>query len=349
MSPRTPGHCGRDPSISTTPTASGSNTCGDGTSRVYGVNLQGAYGVTDRLMVLAGLPYLWFELADDAVRDAGRSPGDLRVDVRWQPLRVNEFAAAVQAGVKLPTATDRDPTQAQVGEGQLDFDLTGSIGRRWGPLVWASVDGGYRWRRRNGSTGIKPGDEWIYRLELGADITPTVSVTTQFGGFAGRQGSARAFGFDLPTVTKRRVARLGPTLAWRLHPNWQLSLTASLPLAGAAAVCGTPVHHRPGLQPVSPGAVERHGQLLEPDERVLLLDPIGRQTPRSYSEENTEMNDNRTTQSGGATTGGILSMVLASTCCVLPVALAVAGLGGLGLGAFFGEYHWYFLASASAL
>lgn len=73
---------------------------------------------------------------------------------------------------------------------------------------------------------------------MGADITPTVSVTTQFGGFAGRQGSARAFGFDLPTVTKRRVTRLGPTLAWRLHPNWQLSLTASLPLAGQRLYAG---------------------------------------------------------------------------------------------------------------
>lgn len=56
------------------------------------------------------------------------------------------------------------------------------------------------------------------------------------------------------------------------------------------------------------------------------------------------MNEDITTQSSGATTSGILSMVLASTCCVLPVVLAVAGLGGLGLGAFFGEYHWYFLA-----
>lgn len=117
----------------------------DGTSRVYGVNLQGAYGVTDRLMVQAGLPYLWFELADDAVRDAGRSPGDLRVDVRWQPLRVNEFAAAVQAGVKLPTAATAGvdataaPESSPVTSGSTDSSW-GPTSRRRSPSQPSSAD-----------------------------------------------------------------------------------------------------------------------------------------------------------------------------------------------------------------
>ena len=53
------------------------------------------------------------------------------------------------------------------------------------------------------------------------------------------------------------------------------------------------------------------------------------------------------TTSTPATTAGIASAILASSCCVLPVALAAAGLGGLGLGAFFGEYHWYFFAAGA--
>ena len=46
---------------------------------------------------------------------------------------------------------------------------------------------------------------------------------------------------------------------------------------------------------------------------------------------------------------GILSAFLASLCCVGPVLLAVLGLGGLGLGAFIGANHWYFIAGASLL
>lgn len=46
---------------------------------------------------------------------------------------------------------------------------------------------------------------------------------------------------------------------------------------------------------------------------------------------------------------GILSAFLASVCCVGPVLLAVVGLGGLGLGAFIGANHWYFIAGAGLL
>lgn len=41
-----------------------------------------------------------------------------------------------------------------------------------------------------------------------------------------------------------------------------------------------------------------------------------------------------------------LSALLASTCCVVPVALALLGLGSLGVGSWIGPYHWYFTAAA---
>lgn len=43
---------------------------------------------------------------------------------------------------------------------------------------------------------------------------------------------------------------------------------------------------------------------------------------------------------------GILSALFASACCVGPIVLAFAGLGGLGLGVFVGRHAWWFLIAA---
>ncbi len=46
---------------------------------------------------------------------------------------------------------------------------------------------------------------------------------------------------------------------------------------------------------------------------------------------------------------GFLSAILASTCCTVPLGLALLGLGGLGLGSVIGAYHWYLVGAAVAL
>jgi copper chaperone CopZ len=50
-----------------------------------------------------------------------------------------------------------------------------------------------------------------------------------------------------------------------------------------------------------------------------------------------------------ATQLGILSAVTASVCCLGPVLLVLLGLGGLGVGALIGRYHWWFIGAATAL
>jgi len=46
---------------------------------------------------------------------------------------------------------------------------------------------------------------------------------------------------------------------------------------------------------------------------------------------------------------GVLSALVASVCCVGPLLLILLGLGSLGLGAFFGRYHWWFILAAIGL
>jgi mercuric ion transport protein len=46
---------------------------------------------------------------------------------------------------------------------------------------------------------------------------------------------------------------------------------------------------------------------------------------------------------------GILSSVVASVCCLGPPLLILLGLGSLGVGAFLGKYHWYFILGGGVL
>lgn len=49
------------------------------------------------------------------------------------------------------------------------------------------------------------------------------------------------------------------------------------------------------------------------------------------------------------TKASILSAILASVCCLGPVVLVAVGLGSLGIGAFLGRYHWFFLGGAGVI
>jgi len=46
---------------------------------------------------------------------------------------------------------------------------------------------------------------------------------------------------------------------------------------------------------------------------------------------------------------GVFSALLVSSCCTIPVALVLLGIGGAGFGTFFNEYHWWFQAGAAVL
>jgi copper chaperone CopZ len=46
---------------------------------------------------------------------------------------------------------------------------------------------------------------------------------------------------------------------------------------------------------------------------------------------------------------GFLSAFTASVCCIGPLLLILLGLGGLGIGAILGRYHWYFILGGATL
>lgn len=205
----------------------------NGLSRVAGVSLDGAYGVTNALTVSAIVPVLFYQLRDDFVLEEGISLGDVRASVRYRLLN-RTLASSVEAALKFPTATGADPARIQVGEGQYDVDLIWSLGGGWGRLPgYASLDLGYRVRRRNGGTGFKPGDEVIFRAGTGYRLSDRLSAGLSLDGFWGRTGNTKAFNLNLPTSrSARRLVVLAPAATYRLTDRIGLDLRVSLPAAG---------------------------------------------------------------------------------------------------------------------
>lgn len=203
----------------------------NGLSRVAGVILDGAYGVTDALTFSATVPVLFYQLRDDFVLEEGISLGDVRASVRYRLLN-RALVSSVEAGLKFPTATEADPARIQVGEGQYDIELVWSLG--WGrrPL-YASLDLGYRVRQRNEETGFKPGDEVIFRAGTGYRLSNRLSADLSLDGFWGQAGNSNAFGIQFRTARSARwLVTVAPGVAYRLMDRVGLDLRASYPMAG---------------------------------------------------------------------------------------------------------------------
>lgn len=212
----------------------------NGTSRVMGGALDGAYGVRENLMVSAGLPVLFYHLRDDAALEKGRSLGDVRLAVRYRLLS-NRLAMAVETGVKFPTATRVDPARIQVGEGQYDFDGVLSAGFAWpsSPL-YSSIDLGYRYRWRSGKTDFRPGNEFLCRFETGYRVAGRLSARLAVDGFISGEGNTRIFGVEIPgRFSRRSLLTATPGITLALMERVGLDLSTNFPLAGRNSYAGS--------------------------------------------------------------------------------------------------------------
>lgn len=210
----------------------------NGLSRVASVTLDGAYGLTDALTVSATVPVLFYRLRDDFVQEKGTSLGDVRVLTRYR-LFNRSFVSSVEAALKLPTATATDPTRIQVGEGQVDIDFIWSLG--WGALpVYASLDLGYRVRRRNGENGLKPGDEVLFRTGGDYRLSDRLSAGLALDGFWGQTGNSNTFGLKIRNANSaRRLVAFVPGVTYRLTDRIGLDLRATFPVLGRNYYAGS--------------------------------------------------------------------------------------------------------------
>jgi hypothetical protein len=215
----------------------------NGVSRVTGLTVEAAYGGTEHVTLAFSLPVLAYRLQDDLVLEEGKSLGDLRLTVKVSRA-VARFAAALETTIKFPTATAKDPTRVQIGEGQHDVEVVGSFGHQ-PPLAGGAVsaDVGHRWRFRNEETRIHPGNEWIYRVELLSSPLRRLSVRTSLDGFVGAIATTDIIpGQAIPIVfSQRRMTAVTPEIVYRLTERIGLEVVMTRPLAGQSIYAGTSV------------------------------------------------------------------------------------------------------------
>lgn len=212
----------------------------NGLSRVMGAAVDGAYGVRENWMVSVGVPVLFYRLWDDVTLEQGKSLGDIRFSTRYRVIS-RRVALAAEAGVKFPTATQTDPVRIQVGEGQYDFDGAVSAGFPWPSAPgYSSLDVGYRFRRRNGETGYRPGDDLFYRFDSGYQVAGRLAIRLSLDGFISGMGHTKIFGVDVPArFSNRKLLTAVPGLTLALKDRVGLDLSVTLPLFGRNSYAGS--------------------------------------------------------------------------------------------------------------
>lgn len=214
----------------------------DGRLQLESFLLTGAVGVVTGLEVWAQGAVHTAKYEDVAGSIQRTGLGDVRLWVRAGPRLVGIFESdlpvwvGVRAGVKLPGSDfPLDRTVIPLSEGQADVELALEVGRvlvdgRIAVQTWV----GHRWRGRNETVGVKPGDEWFGYASAAAAVGPLqVRLAAQF-----LEGSPyETFGLRPPS-SRRELLSLYPSLATALGPG-TIEVGAQAPITGRNLPTGT--------------------------------------------------------------------------------------------------------------
>jgi hypothetical protein len=209
--------------------------------------LYGEYGLTDRLALIALLPYkqvmVETPMGLHEIRDTGSLMLGLRTDLRpGLGLRNTRHAAALNTLLTLPTGYARNLSPS-VGTGQADLQASLAYGASLHPLpLYAQASLGYRYRSNlyalSQSTDctanttsspcladLKPDydNEWLFHAESGASLGRWALVQGLFQGTWSNQAPDTNFDPNNPLPTRQRFVKAG--LGLTLYPIPQVGLS----------------------------------------------------------------------------------------------------------------------------
>ena len=215
---------------------------GDGELTDRGLSAYLEYGLTDRLTLVASLPY---KRVEDERFIGGRQTGvaavkrstgfgDLEARLRWS-LRTSPVVLSVALGGKMPLGYDvTTATRVPLGTGKADGDVRLLAGRSFYPLpLYPTGEIGFRRRGGRFSDEILLAAETGYtagRLLLKANLS---GVRTRGDCGDASQGGG--------LIGDQNLYKLSPGLIYRMGPATELSFEAISVASGCNTAAGTTV------------------------------------------------------------------------------------------------------------
>ena len=200
---------------------------GDGELTDIGLSAYLEYGLTDRLTLVASMPFKEVEETrfiggreqGVGAKQSSSGFGDLESRLRWL-LRSDPVVLSVALGGKIPLGCDvTTSTRVPLGTGEFDGDVRMLAGRSFYPLpLYTTGELGYRKR------GGRFSDEILYSAEAGYTVDKlmlkaNVSVVHTLGdcGDASQGGGL---------IGDQNTLKLSPGLIYSVRPRMQLSFDA---------------------------------------------------------------------------------------------------------------------------
>jgi hypothetical protein len=202
----------------------------DGHNRTMALFFDLEHGLTDRIEVNAQVPVFDITFNDFADDRSSAGLGDVRVGLRYSVLQ-GPLVATVGARIKFPTGEFiNDAEIVPVGEGQYDFEIRGELAHSFWPNP-GYVSGliGYRIRTKNEEINIDFGDELIWSIEGGYNVTSKIMLKGLFWGLYGFESTS----FGLPLSSLRREAvYVEPGVVYAIDRSRGIEFTVPITLRG---------------------------------------------------------------------------------------------------------------------
>ncbi len=216
------------------------------------VYLYGEVGLTDRLTLVAAMPYKRVIVRDLGFRYETAALGDLELGARWSLLPwlawlPESAAAAVNVRATLPTFYTRNLLPAP-GRGQVDLAATVDYGQGFGlgflGAAYAQVGAGYRmhtpWYGLSNAAACQPGqdrgctvdqqsdpgDEIVARAELGARPWSPLLLQGLSEAVVSLRAPSVGFSASEPAPTSQRYLKVGVGVEVTPLPHIALSAQA---------------------------------------------------------------------------------------------------------------------------
>ncbi|RMD98523.1 MAG: transporter [Calditrichaeota bacterium] len=190
-----------------------------GSSKSRAIFLSMDFGVVSNIEVSAQIGYFWSENDFDVavpsnVPTSSNGFSDLRVNLKYQYLKLGNWAAALSGGFKAPTGEfQRNAFGVSLGEGGWDYQLTHDLGLSLWPLpAYANVMVGYRWRATNKAM-VDFGDEFLYNVEAGVNFRKNLLLKVSVFGF-NASDDQQFLGIGQVETPGRKINFFAPSILW---------------------------------------------------------------------------------------------------------------------------------------